>query len=101
MVETDSVEESSSSLSTLVETNRDVIEERRAKLAKYKENFDAALALYEREMDNDNFVSNFDALVTPFLKEVEGCEEALQARTQQSTWRSKNRKNKKLALWLR
>ncbi|CAG8601424.1 13678_t:CDS:2, partial [Cetraspora pellucida] len=39
------------------------------------------LELYKREIDNDNFVKNFDKLVGPFVKAIGECEKALQSHT--------------------
>ena len=65
----------------------------------YIENFfESALALYEREINNDNFVRNYEVLMRPIIKAVNECEEALQARSQQGTW---GPKNGRLAFWLR
>ncbi|CAG8830243.1 191_t:CDS:2, partial [Cetraspora pellucida] len=44
-----------------------------------------------QEMDNDNFIKNFDALMVPLLKEIEECEAALQAHKQQAIWKSKGK----------
>ncbi|CAG8728927.1 8993_t:CDS:2, partial [Cetraspora pellucida] len=38
-----------------------------------------------QEMDNNNFIKTFDALMVPLLKEIEECEAALQAYKQQAT----------------
>jgi len=46
---------------TLEHTGLDVLAERRQRLAVYRRKFEAALTLYEREIDNDNFVRNYDA----------------------------------------
>ncbi|CAG8601360.1 13795_t:CDS:2, partial [Racocetra fulgida] len=53
--------------------------------------------LYEKEINNDNFIKNFDTLVGLFVKAVNECEEALQAHRQQGTQKSNN---KKLDFWL-
>ncbi|CAG8811204.1 19747_t:CDS:1, partial [Racocetra persica] len=91
--------EADSSLSVLQDelvVNHNIMEKRREKYTYYKKKFNAALELYQQEMDNDNFVKNFDALMVPLLKEIEECEAALQAHKQQATWKSKG----KLAIWL-
>jgi hypothetical protein len=36
--------------------------------------------MYEREINNDNFVKNYEVLMKPVIKAVNECEEALQAR---------------------
>jgi hypothetical protein len=72
--------------------------ERRRQLAAYKSKFESALMLYEREIDNDNFVRNYEALMRPIVKAVKECEEALQAYRQQGTW---GPRNGMLAFWLR
>ncbi|CAG8640622.1 8789_t:CDS:2, partial [Cetraspora pellucida] len=96
-----SVEDGNSRLrslsNTLVEENFDIMKERQEKYARYKEKFEAALELYKQEMNNDKFVDSFDALVMPFLKEIDLCETALQSRNQQATSKSK----RKLTFWLR
>jgi hypothetical protein len=58
---------------------------------------DTALTLYEREIDNDKFVQNFDVLMKPIVTAVDECEVALKAHEQQTTWGSKKGK---LAFWL-
>ena len=83
---------------TLEHTGLDVLAERRQRLAVYRRKFEAALTLYEREIDNDNFVRNYDALVRPIVKAVDECEQALQARSQQGTW---GPNSGSLAFWLR
>ncbi|CAG8491896.1 12118_t:CDS:1 [Cetraspora pellucida] len=74
------------------------IKEREEIYTQYAKRFEKVLELYKKEMDNDNFIKNFDTLVGPFMKAIGECEEALQARKQQGTQRSSN---KKLAFWLR
>ena len=69
--------------------------ERHQQLAVYRRKFESALTLYQREIDNDNFVRNYEVLI---IKAVNECEEALQARSQQGTW---GPKNGRLAFWLR
>ncbi|CAG8641639.1 6540_t:CDS:2, partial [Cetraspora pellucida] len=73
------------------------IEERQEKYSQYEKKFKKALELYKREMNNDNFVKNFDTLLRPFIKAVNGCEDALQTYKQQNTQKSSN---EKLAFWL-
>ncbi|CAG8478497.1 27991_t:CDS:10 [Gigaspora margarita] len=63
--------------------NISIMKERQEKYTYYTKKFEKALELYKREMDNDNFVKNFDTLVRPFVKSVEECEEALRAHKQQ------------------
>jgi hypothetical protein len=95
------IEESSASTNQQdiqMPTRIDVLAERRERLAVYKRKLDLALTLYEREIDNDGFVRNFEDLMRPILKAVNECEEALQARRQQHTWLQKIGK---LAFWLR
>ncbi|CAG8662498.1 11380_t:CDS:2, partial [Racocetra fulgida] len=48
--------------------------------------FDTALELYKQEMNNDNFVNNFDTLMAPLLKEIKECKKVLKAHKQQATW---------------
>ncbi|KAF0555591.1 hypothetical protein F8M41_016969 [Gigaspora margarita] len=60
-------------------------------------NLEDTLTLYERELDNNNFITNFDTLIMPFLNEIDRCEEVLQTLYQQKTWTSNN---KRLAFWL-
>ena len=74
------------------------MEERQEKYSQYEKKFEKALELYKREMDNDNFVKNFDTLLRPFIKAINECEDALQTRNQQGTQKSSN---EKLAFWLR
>jgi len=80
------------------ESTENILVNRREYLAKLKTKFDSALKLYEREIDNDNFVSNFEDLMKPVIKEIDECERALHTHNQQSTWQ---RKNRKLAFYLR
>ncbi|CAG8500009.1 4064_t:CDS:2, partial [Racocetra fulgida] len=70
---------------------------REEKYSQYIKKFKKALELYKREIDNDNFVKNFDKLVCLFVKAIDECEEALQSHTQQGTQRLSN---KKLTFWL-
>ncbi|CAG8707269.1 1565_t:CDS:1, partial [Racocetra fulgida] len=65
--------------------NYDIMKYGREKYAIYKKKFDTALELYEREINNDNFVNNFDKLITPILKEFDDCESVLQSHKQQAT----------------
>jgi hypothetical protein len=88
--------ENSRDISTIVFEKK--MEERQEKYSQYEKKFEKALELYKREMDNDNFVKNFDILLRPFIKAVNECEDALQARKQQGTQKSSN---EKLAFWLR
>ncbi|CAG8582164.1 18383_t:CDS:2 [Racocetra fulgida] len=55
------------------------------KYALYKKKFDTALELYKQEMDNDNFVNNFGAMMASLLKEIEEYEKVLKAHKQQAT----------------
>ena len=64
--------------------------ERHQQLAVYRRKFESALALYEREINNDNFVRNYEVLMRPIIKAVNECEEALQARSQQGAWGPKS-----------
>ncbi|CAG8801985.1 6646_t:CDS:2, partial [Racocetra fulgida] len=64
-------------------TNFYLIKKRREKYDDYKKKFDTALSLYDREINNYNFINSFDTLVKPFLNEIGKCEEALQIRHQQ------------------
>ena len=80
------------------ESTENILADRREYLAKLKTKFDSALKLYEREIDNDNFVSNFEDLMKPVIKEIDKCEKALQTHSQQRTWQ---RKGKKLTFYLR
>lgn len=79
------------------EPTENIFADRREYLAKLKTKFNSALKLYEQEIDNDNFVRNFEALMEPVIKEIDECEKALQARNQQNTWQ---RKSGKLAFYL-
>ncbi|CAG8769504.1 19060_t:CDS:2, partial [Dentiscutata erythropus] len=88
---------SSNLQNTSIITHESKMEERKEKYTYYAKKFEKVLELYKREIDNDNFVKNFDTLVGPFVKAVGECEEALQARNQQGTQRLGN---KKLAFWL-
>ncbi|CAG8604793.1 15169_t:CDS:2 [Cetraspora pellucida] len=87
----------SNDLQNILIVNHNIMEERKEKYVRYKKKFDIALELYQREMNNDNFVNNFDVLITPLLREIEECETVLKAHKQQATWKSK----RKLAAWLR
>ncbi|CAG8719585.1 23911_t:CDS:1 [Cetraspora pellucida] len=97
--ECDSVEEESSIFSHMhnVLVARNIIKLRQEKLSCYKKTFDAAIALYEREINNDKFTGNFDSLMKPIVKAINKCEQVLNARKQQSTTGSSNRK---LSFWL-
>ncbi|CAG8499294.1 6034_t:CDS:2 [Racocetra fulgida] len=75
----------SSDLQDELITNHNIMEERREKYAYYKKKFNSALELYKQEIDNDNFMNNFDALMAPLLKEIEEYETVLQAYKQQAT----------------
>ncbi|CAG8792424.1 516_t:CDS:1, partial [Racocetra fulgida] len=59
------------------DTSFDVIKKRREKYQYYKNKFDIALALYDWEINNSNFINSFNTLVMPFLNEIGKCEEAL------------------------
>jgi hypothetical protein len=100
--EIDTYEEGGSSTTnqqeTLERARLDTLTERRQQLAVYRRLFDSALTLYEREINNDNFVRNYEALMRPIIKAVNECEEALRARNQQGTW---GPKRGWLAFWLR
>jgi hypothetical protein len=74
-----------------------VMEKRQERLAQYRKQFEAAVTLYEQEMDNDKFIANFDTLAKPFVKAVDECVEARRAHKQQGTWKTKG----KLAFWMR
>ena len=91
-------EEGSSSMIQQEMFERTRLAERHQQLAVYRKKFESALALYEREINNDNFVRNYEALMRPIIKAVNECEEALQARSQQGTW---GPKSGRLAFWLR
>ena len=88
--EIDTYEEGGSSTTnrqeTLEHARLDTLTERRQQVAVYRRLFDSALMLYEREINNDNFVRNYEALMRPIIKAVNECEEALQAHNQQGTW---------------
>ncbi|CAG8510276.1 20962_t:CDS:1, partial [Dentiscutata erythropus] len=45
-----------------------------------------ALTLYEREIDNHNFINAFDNLIKLLVKEISECQDLLQANRQQKTW---------------
>ncbi|CAG8794977.1 12406_t:CDS:1, partial [Cetraspora pellucida] len=94
--ENNSIEETNINLQNpqniLVETHDNIIEKRQEKYINYKKKFEIALTLYERELDNDKFITNFDTLVMLFLKEIDKCEEVLQSLHQQKTWTSENSK---------
>jgi len=94
-------EESSSSTDhqdvIMIEAIEDTSASKYEYLVDLREKFNSALQLYEQEIDNDNFVRNFEALMKPIIKEIDECEEVLQARNQQGTWQ---RKNGKLAFYL-
>ncbi|CAG8551838.1 19422_t:CDS:2, partial [Racocetra fulgida] len=80
------VKSNSSNLQNIsVITQENQIEKRQEQYIYYAKKFEKALELYKREIDNDNFVKNFDTLVRPFVKAVGECEEVLQARNQQGT----------------
>jgi hypothetical protein len=96
-IEVNSSPNTSNLRETLAKTNYDIMEEKQEKYAQYKKKFEAALRLYEREMDNNHFTDKFDALVGPFLKKIDECESVLRANKQQATWKPKG----KLAMWLR
>ncbi|CAG8603886.1 5902_t:CDS:2, partial [Racocetra persica] len=81
----------SSNLQNELITNHNLMEERREKYTYYKKKFNIALELYNKEMDNNNFVNKFDELMKPLLKEIEECEKTLKAHKQQSTWQSKGK----------
>ncbi|CAG8816376.1 16068_t:CDS:2, partial [Racocetra fulgida] len=68
-------------------TEENKMSERQEKYTQYVKKFERALELYQREIDNDNFIKNFDTLVGPFIKAIGKCEEALQAHRQQGTQR--------------
>ncbi|CAG8711768.1 13328_t:CDS:2, partial [Gigaspora rosea] len=55
----------------LIERNN-TNDELEIKLTYYKKIFDSALMLYEREKDNVNFIKNFDNLLKPVVKAIEG-----------------------------
>ncbi|CAG8608945.1 15371_t:CDS:2 [Cetraspora pellucida] len=97
--ECDSVEEGSSTFSHMhdVLAARNIIKLRQKKLSCYKKTFDAAIALYEREINNNKFTRNFDSLIKPIVKAINECEQVLNARKQQSTTGSSNGK---LLFWL-
>lgn len=98
--ENDPVEESSSQnveRNILMQAEHDAMEKRSELVAKYEEKFKLAMKLLKREMNNENFVKNFNTLAKPLITAVDECETALQARHQQSTWGSKKGK---LAFWL-
>ncbi|CAG8547987.1 19427_t:CDS:2 [Cetraspora pellucida] len=84
-------------LRNLVEdTNYDIIRKKKEKLEYYKQKFGVVLVLYEQEIDNYNFINNFNTLVALFVNEINKCKEILRARHQQNTWTL----NEKLAFWL-
>ncbi|CAG8686119.1 21499_t:CDS:2, partial [Cetraspora pellucida] len=58
--------------------NHNIMRKRREKYTYYKKKFNAALELYQQEMDNDNFIKNFNALMVSLLKEIEKCKAVLQ-----------------------
>jgi glutamine synthetase type III len=76
----------------ITEATENILANRHEYLAKLKTKFDSALKLYEREIDNDNFVSNFEDLMKPIIKEIDGCEKALHSHNQQSTWQQRSGK---------
>ena len=82
----------------LIQTQHDVMEKRWELVAEYEKKFKSAVELLKQEVDNDNFVNNFNTLARPLITAVDECEAALQARHQQSTW---GPKKGKLAFWLR
>ncbi|CAG8590457.1 3938_t:CDS:2, partial [Racocetra fulgida] len=67
---------SGNSRSTSVIAGENKMNERQEKYAQYVKKFEKALELYQREMDNDNFIKNFDTLVGLFVKAIGECEEA-------------------------
>ncbi|CAG8854678.1 46289_t:CDS:2, partial [Gigaspora margarita] len=48
--------------------------------------------LMKRKLDNNNFITQFDTLVMPFLNKIDMCEEVLSSSYQQKTWTSNNKR---------
>ncbi|CAG8811005.1 21989_t:CDS:1, partial [Dentiscutata erythropus] len=90
-VDINNLAEVSSNSRDFSEENYDVMKYRREKYAIYKKKFNTALELYEREINNDNFVNNFDKLMMPILKEIDDCESVLQSHKQQATWKTQGK----------
>ncbi|CAG8478843.1 28712_t:CDS:2 [Dentiscutata erythropus] len=93
------VEEKSSTSNHVYDISEtcNIIELRQEKLSHYKKTFDTALVLYEREMNNDKFIENFDTLMKPIVRAIDECVQVLNAHKQQSTTESSNGK---LSFWL-
>jgi hypothetical protein len=77
----------------------DIIERRKAELALDKRIFERLASIVEENIENDNFYNEYRRLRQALVDETLACSEALNARTQQSTWQPP--RNRKLVFWLR
>ncbi|CAG8840020.1 2575_t:CDS:1, partial [Cetraspora pellucida] len=72
-----------------------IIEEWKAELALDKKTFESLVLIIEQNINNDNFYNEYKKLKKNLIEETLACNEALNARMQQPTWRLP--KNRKLA----
>ena len=89
----------SESSGSSVHARFDTIESRKAVLATDKKIFESLNSILEQNIENDNFFDEYIRLRQNLIDETLACNEALNARTQQSTWRPP--RSRKLAFWLR
>jgi hypothetical protein len=80
-------------------TRFDVIEKRKAELIMDKKIFDSLISIVEQNIENDAFYDEYKRQSQNLIDETLACNEALNARTQQSTWRPP--RHRKLAFWLK
>jgi len=84
-IDTDS---ESSEVSNKLESDRSfLIEERRNVLETVRQLLNKGVDLAEENIENDGFYETFINLVKPLIEEIAACKEALDAKTQQQTWR--------------
>ena len=77
----------------------DIIESRKNVLANDKRIFESLISILEQNIENDRLFDEYIGLRQNLVDETLACNEALNARTQQSTWQPP--RNRKLAFWLR
>ncbi|CAG8724695.1 5644_t:CDS:1, partial [Dentiscutata heterogama] len=87
----------SSSHSAIAERHA-VIESRKAELASDSKIFEILIKIINDNIENDKLYEAYKTLKQPLVGETNTCNEVLNSKKQQKTWKS--RRNGKLAFWL-
>ncbi|CAG8634418.1 9232_t:CDS:2 [Dentiscutata heterogama] len=100
VLETMPVSESSSiqNTSALVTNRYEIIENRKDELSSDLKMFETLVKIINNNIENDKLYEAYKVLRQPLVNETIACNEALNAKKQQKTWKS--RKTYNLAFWL-